>query len=33
VSNSIGLSVEELLQRYSLETFLMDIYKGEEVFW
>jgi hypothetical protein len=33
VSDFVGLSAEELLQRYSLETFLMDIYKGEEVFW
>jgi hypothetical protein len=33
VSNSVGLSAEEWLQRYTLEASLMEIYKGEEVFW
>jgi hypothetical protein len=33
VLDCVGLSAEELLQRYSLETSFMDIYKGEEVFW
>jgi hypothetical protein len=32
-SNSVGLSAEEWLQRYALEASLMQIYKGEEVFW
>jgi hypothetical protein len=32
-SDSVGLSTEEWLQRYALEAILMEIYKGEEVFW
>jgi hypothetical protein len=32
VSDSVGLSAEEWLQRYALEASLMEIYKGEEVF-
>jgi hypothetical protein len=32
-SDSVGLSAEEWLQRYALEASLMEIYKGEEVFW
>jgi hypothetical protein len=31
--DSVGLSAEEWLQRYALEASLMEIYKGEEVFW
>jgi mannosylglycoprotein endo-beta-mannosidase len=32
-SASVGLSADEWLQRYALETSIMEIYKGEEVFW
>jgi hypothetical protein len=28
-SDSVGLSAEEWLQRYALETSIMEIYKGE----
>ena len=31
-SDTVGLSVEEWLQRYALEKSLTDIYKGEEIF-
>jgi mannosylglycoprotein endo-beta-mannosidase len=31
--DSVGLSTEEWLQRYAFEAFLMEIYKGKEVFW
>jgi hypothetical protein len=31
--DSVGLSAEEWHQRYDLEASLMEIYKGEEVFW
>jgi mannosylglycoprotein endo-beta-mannosidase len=32
-SDSVGLSAEEWLRRYALEDSLLDIYRGEEVFW
>ncbi|KAE8766391.1 putative NOT transcription complex subunit VIP2 [Hordeum vulgare] len=28
-----GLSLDEWIRRYSIETTLMDIFKNEEVFW
>nr|XP_051221930.1 uncharacterized protein LOC127340196 [Lolium perenne] len=33
VADADGLDAEEWLQRYALEHSLMEIYKGEEVFW
>lgn len=33
LADSAGLSADEWLQRYSLEASLMEIYKGEELFW
>jgi mannosylglycoprotein endo-beta-mannosidase len=32
-SDSVGLSAEEWLRRYALEDSLIEIYRGEEVFW
>ena len=32
-SDSVGLSADDWLQRYALENSIMEIYKGEEVFW
>ena len=32
-TDSVGLTAEEWLQRYALEHSLMEIYKGEELFW
>ena len=33
VADSTGLSADGWLQRYALENSLMEIYKGEEIFW
>ena len=33
MTDSVSLSADEWLQRYALETSIMEIYKGEEVFW
>jgi hypothetical protein len=32
-SDSVGLSTEEWLRRYALEDSLVEIYRGEEVYW
>ena len=32
-ADSAGLSADEWLQRYALEASIMEIYKGEEIFW
>jgi hypothetical protein len=29
----MGLSAEEWLRRYALEDSLLEIYRGEEVYW
>ena len=33
VADSTGLSADGWLRRYALENSLMEIYKGEEIFW
>ena len=33
MADSLGLTADACLQRYALETSLMEIYYGEEIFW